>query len=222
MKYVLELFIVFKNTKLCVLLLIKKIILFLFTILSLPHTKAIATLPLQQNSVKNFTEYCQQKSTLPKATKHTVEVLLKEAATQDCQQGNRKLRNLTELDLTSKQISDLKPLANLTNLTNLNLGGNQISDLKPLANLINLTNLNLGGNQIGDVKPLANLTNLTELGFYSNQISDIKSLSKLNNLTFLALGSNRIVDVKQFANFTEKGSRQSAVGSRQGGYKDCR
>ncbi len=58
----------------------------------LQTTKAIAA-PL-----KTFTEYCQQKSTLPKETKHTVEVLLKEADIQNCQQANRKLTSLTEID----------------------------------------------------------------------------------------------------------------------------
>ncbi|MGB3650819.1 MAG: leucine-rich repeat domain-containing protein [Rivularia sp. (in: cyanobacteria)] len=107
----------------------------------LQTTKAIAA-PFEP-SIKTFTEYCQQKSTLPKETKHTVEVLLKKAGTQDCQQANQKLRSLTELDISHSKVSNLQPLANLTNLTNLNLQHNQISDVKPLANLTNLTNLEL-------------------------------------------------------------------------------
>ncbi len=81
----------------------------------LQTTKATAA-PFQPR-IKNFTEYCQQKATLPKATKYTVEVLLKKAGTQNCQQANRKLSELIELDLMDNKISDLKPLANLTNLT---------------------------------------------------------------------------------------------------------
>ena len=102
---------------------------FLCTILTISHEKAIATPTIHQNNVNNFTEYCQKKSTLPKETKHTVEMLLKKAGTQDCQQANQKLSNLTELSLGGNQISDLKPLSSLTNLTEVYLWGNQISDI---------------------------------------------------------------------------------------------
>ncbi|MEO0844750.1 MAG: leucine-rich repeat domain-containing protein, partial [Cyanobacteria bacterium J06643_5] len=146
-----------------------KIIVLLCGILVLSNAKAIATPRPQPTNIKSFTEWCEQKSTLPEATKHTVEVLLKRAGTQDCQQANRKLSNLTELYLPITQISDLKPLSSLTNLTELHLWGNQISDLKPLSNLTNLTELNLAGNQISEVKPLSSLTNLTTLDIWENK-----------------------------------------------------
>ncbi|MEO0936123.1 MAG: leucine-rich repeat domain-containing protein, partial [Cyanobacteria bacterium J06641_2] len=106
----------------------------------LQSTKSIAA------PIKTFTEYCQQKSTLPEATKHTVEVLLKKAGTQNCQQANQKLTSLTELDISHSKVSDLQPLAKLTNLTELNLWSNQVTDIKPLVTLTNLSNLNLGYN----------------------------------------------------------------------------
>ncbi|MEH2114842.1 hypothetical protein [Nostoc sp.] len=54
---------------------------------------------------KSFTNRCEQKSTLPPQTKHTVEVLLEKAQTQNCKQANQKLTNLTFLDLNSNKIS---------------------------------------------------------------------------------------------------------------------
>ncbi|BAY84083.1 leucine-rich repeat-containing protein [Calothrix parasitica NIES-267] len=182
----------------------KKAILFLCSILALSHAKAIANQPLQQNKVKTFTEYCQQKSTLPQVTKDTVEILLKKAGTQDCQQANRKLSNLTRLYLwdSDKQISDLKPLSGFTNLTYLSLWGNQISDLKPLSSLTNLTYLNLARNQISDLKPLSNLTNLTYLNLWKNQVSDVKPLSDLTNLTNLDIDRNQISDIKPISSLT--------------------
>ncbi|MEG4817790.1 leucine-rich repeat domain-containing protein [Microcoleus sp. K5-D4] len=81
-------------------------------------------------------------------TKHTVDVLLKEAGTNDCDVADRKLSSLTELGLNDKQISDIKPLASLTNLTELGLNDNQIGDIKPLASLTNLTRLSLSGNPL--------------------------------------------------------------------------
>ena len=57
----------------------------------------------------------------------------------------------TELDLASKQISDLAPLAGLTNLKYLYLhNNNKITDLSPLKGLVNLKELYLHGNPIPD------------------------------------------------------------------------
>jgi internalin A len=107
------------------------------------------------NNRRTFADWCRQKADLSPETKHTVEVLLKKAETNDCDAADRKLSSLTELDLTGNAIDDIKPLASLTNLTRLNLFDNQIGDIKPLASLTKLTELTLNHNKIGDIKPLA-------------------------------------------------------------------
>ena len=76
---------------------------------------------------KSFAQWCQQKSSVPAATRHTIDVLLKQAGTNNCQAADSKLRSLTDLRLDSNQISDIKPLAGLTNLTMLFLMKNPIS-----------------------------------------------------------------------------------------------
>ncbi|MGB3421446.1 MAG: leucine-rich repeat domain-containing protein [Dolichospermum sp.] len=119
---------------------------------------------------KTFTEWCQQKASLSKETRRTVEALLKVAKTQNCSQANQTLTKLTTLYLGENQISDIKPLSNLTNLTFLDLEGNQISDIKPLSNLTKLTTLSLRENKISDIKPLSNLTNLTSLSLGGNPL----------------------------------------------------
>ena len=90
------------------------------------------------------------------------------------------LTNLTSLDLSWCNISDLSPLSNLTNLTSLNLSGcYNISDLTPLSNLTNLTELWLiGCDNISDLTPLSNLTNLEHLAIAG---TDVKSLHGLEN-----------------------------------------
>ena len=84
---------------------------------------------------KTFTEWCQQKASLSKETRRTVEALLKVAKTQNCSQANQTLTKLTTLYLGENQISDIKPLSNLTNLTFLDLWGNPLTSqqcpLKP-------------------------------------------------------------------------------------------
>jgi internalin A len=50
---------------------------------------------------KSFAQWCQQKSSVPAATRHTIDVLLKKAGTNNCQAADSKLRSLTELNLYS-------------------------------------------------------------------------------------------------------------------------
>ena len=71
----------------------------------------------------------------PLRRNHTIDVLLREAGTQDCNQADNRLSNLSTLDLNNNQIADLKPLSSLTNLTRLGLNNNQIADFKPLCSL---------------------------------------------------------------------------------------
>ena len=62
------------------------------------------------------------------------------------------------LDIRSKKITDLTPLADLTKLKVAGFDRNQITDLKPLAGLTDLKILGLGVNQIIDLTPLEGLT----------------------------------------------------------------
>ena len=104
----------------------------------------------------------------------------------------RYMVNLTELNLTGNQISDIGTLAALTNLTHLYLIDNQISDINPLSELTDLIQLDLWGNPIGDFGPLAGLTNLTFLGVANTQISDISVVAGLTDLTYLVLDNTQI------------------------------
>lgn len=153
---------------------------------------ARAAEPQLGNSKRTFADWCRQKADLSPETKHTVDVLLKEAGTNDCDAADRKLSSLTKLDLFDNQIGDIQPLASLTNLTWLFLSSNQIRDIKPLASLTNLTRLSLSENPIGDIKPLASLTNLRSLDLSRNVIGDIKPLASLTKLTVLSLSGNEI------------------------------
>ncbi|MEE3719455.1 leucine-rich repeat domain-containing protein [Tumidithrix elongata RA019] len=165
---------------------------------------------------KSFEEWCKEKDSLtekmvkisdsrgyqPVSAKKTIEALLEQSGTQDCKLAESKLKSLLELNLTSKQITDVAPLASLTNLTTLDISRNGIIDVTPLASLTNLTNLGLSSNSISDIRPLASLTNLTVLGLVENQISDVKPLARLTKLTELYLEVNKITDVTPLASLT--------------------
>src|SRR6476620_11208250 len=100
------------------------------------------------NNRRTFADWCRQKADLSPETKHTVDLLLEQAGSNDCDVADRKLSSLTELFFRGNQIGDIKPLASLTNLIRLYLNYNKIGDIKPLASLTNLIRLDLGGNPI--------------------------------------------------------------------------
>ncbi|MEQ8963427.1 MAG: leucine-rich repeat domain-containing protein [Coleofasciculus sp. C2-GNP5-27] len=82
---------------------------------------AIAAQPSLGSS---FRQWCLQRSSLPAETRKTVEVLLIEAGTSDCEKADEILSSLTELNLNRNQITDVSPLSGLTNLRRLNLKNN--------------------------------------------------------------------------------------------------
>ena len=150
----------------------------------------------------SLADWCKHKNSLSKSARHTVEVLLKEAGTSDCNEAEKVLSNLTELYFYNNPITDITPLSALTNLTSLSLGYNPIRDITPLSGLTNLTKLSLYSHQIRDITPLSGLTNLTELHLTSSEITDITPLSGLTNLTELYLNSNQITDITRLSGLT--------------------
>jgi internalin A len=149
--------------------------------------------PPQPAKTKTFAQWCLKRNSVPAATKLTIDLLLKQAGTKNCQLANSKLNTLTELNLSEGRISDLKPISSLVELTSLTLYNNKISDLQPLSGLTKLIDLNLNLNKISNVKPLAGLSKLKTLYLQNNQISDIKPLSRLK-LDSICLFNNKIIE----------------------------
>lgn len=150
----------------------------------------------------SFKEWCQKQSSLSAEARKTVEELLKEAGTSNCELAAENLLSRTELSLPEAPITDLRPLAGLTNLKGLYLNLNEITDLSPIARLTNLEKLGISGNPIADVTPLAGLTNLTELYLHGNEITDVSPLAGLIKLKDLRLNHNKITDVTPLARLT--------------------
>ena len=106
------------------------------------------------------------------------------------------IRNPINLSLPDSNFSDgkLKQLSLLINLTHLDLSSNNITDLKSLSGLKNLTSINLSGNNITNIKPIESLIKLTNLNLSNNNITDIKSISGLKHLTNLDIGNYNLND----------------------------
>ncbi len=81
------------------------------------------------NMRRTFADWCRQKADLSPQAKYTVEELLKQAETTECDVANQRLSSANALFLWDNQISDIKPLESLTNLRYLFLDNNKISDI---------------------------------------------------------------------------------------------
>jgi len=99
-------------------------------------------------------------------------------------------REMTSLDCSRANISDLTGLEKLTNLKTLNLASNQIIDISPLASLVSLVDLDLDNNQIFEITELMSLALIKSLNIASNQLSNITTLFNLVNATSINLLGN--------------------------------
>ncbi|MGB0455257.1 MAG: kelch repeat-containing protein, partial [Bacteriovoracaceae bacterium] len=98
--------------------------------------------------------------------------------------------NNTDVDLSGKNISDLRPLNQFTHFVSLNLSQNKIKSLNELSKLVNLTSLDLSENKISSPDPLSVLVGLQYLNLAGNEIIDTVSLESLGELTRLDLRNN--------------------------------
>jgi internalin A len=160
--------------------------------------------------VKSFTQWCRQKKSLPAETRKTIDVLLENAGTKNCNLANEQLRSLNELSLENYsrefEIRDLRPLSSLSNLTKINLSGNNIVDIQPLSSLTKLVKVNLRRNNIIDIRALANFKNLTIVDLSENKIAELKPLSTLHEITELSLWNNRVsnlIPLSELVNITK-------------------
>jgi internalin A len=162
------------------------------------------TIPVQSVVVQpqSFAQWCQRKSTVPAATKQTINVLLKIAKTNNCELADTSLRSRTLLDLNGSGVSDLRPLASFEKLEYLYLSNNQISDLTPFPNLSNLITINLDHNLISDLRPLAGLTKIDAICLDNNQISDLRPLVSLKKVSHIKLNNNQISDLQPLASMS--------------------
>jgi|GEM_PF-2887613 len=173
-----------------------------------PQLPEAAKLQLPKNGkvdALRFEELCLQKDSLSAEVAKTVQIMLDEVGTNDCELASGALLSRTLLILSNKGITDVSPLAGLTHLEYLSLAKNAITDVSSLSGLTNLQELSLSKNEIKDVSPLAGLTNLKKLGLDYNQITDVSPLAGLTNLTTLGLSRNRITDVSSLSELTNLG-----------------
>ena len=113
------------------------------------------------------------------------------------------MAQLTTLNGTNKNITNLTGLEYATNLVDLLLINTNITDISPLARLTKLHYLDLANNSISDISPLAKLTRLGHLNLADNSVSDISHVTELHQLSYLNLENNSISDISPIVENTK-------------------
>lgn len=133
--------------------------------------------------------------------------------------GVERLTSLKELWVSDNEITDIRPVGELTGLVNFSCAGNPVSDYSSVSKLTDLEELQIGDNGasytdigalsgltkltslyapwcgIEDISALENLTELEYLNLFHNRIGDISALDHLVKLNYLELGLNQITDI---------------------------
>lgn len=94
--------------------------------------------------------------------------------------------NSRELEISGDGELDLTRLAGLPDLESLQIDCGDVSDYRPLSQLTNLRSLFLRSDQQSDLSPLATLTRLEVLDVTDGAVSDLTPLSGLLNLRELS------------------------------------
>jgi len=157
-----------------------------------------------------YAQYCDQMHS-NNELKHTIEVLNQIAFKKSgmnqsqweegdiCEKAEEVLLTLEELDLSDKQLVDLRPVSTLHRLKKLNLSQNALESadgpegakrLPALKSLMQLQELNLNDNRLVDVSSLAEIPSLRKVWLQGNRIDEVQPLSVLPDLTFLDVRRN--------------------------------
>ena len=103
--------------------------------------------------------------------------------------------DVTELDLSGRDLSDITALAACRELRTLDLSGNQLTELTALMDLPYLERLSFAGNRVADLRPLMAMRSLQFVDASDNAIASTAALSGLAELRELDLSGNELVDL---------------------------
>ena len=149
------------------------------------------TLPISEDCVTKLNFGC------PETAKPTAQLICQKFKATDIALGQFDPLSFTHLDLSSKNISHLCPLAACKHLKSLDLSHNNIYDLDPLKALSHLEALNVHDNQIYDMEAIGSLRHLRSLDLSKNKFGRLSELDQLTMLRVLDFSLNRVRDLSQ-------------------------
>lgn len=104
----------------------------------------------------------------------------------------RDLLCMVNLDVSSKNITAIRDLAQLKNLQTLDLSNNQVDSIAPLAGMRYLKVLNIAHNRVNSLEPLNSCFALEELYAKDNTISDVQVAAYWPHIKVLELANNNV------------------------------
>lgn len=103
--------------------------------------------------------------------------------------------NLTTLDLSGNNVSNLEILKDMTGLKSLSVEQTNVEDISVLERLFRLEKLSLANAPVDDLTPLSQLTELVELDLHETSVKDLSPLAGLDNLTELNISQSEVTDL---------------------------
>ncbi|KAM8798401.1 dynein regulatory complex subunit 3 [Eudromia elegans] len=101
-------------------------------------------------------------------------------------------KDVTELQLSFRNILQIDNLWQFENLTKLQLDNNIIEKIEALESLVHLLWLDLSFNNIEVIEGLDTLVKLQDLSLYNNRISKIENMDALKDLQIFSIGKNNL------------------------------
>ncbi|XP_053936904.1 dynein regulatory complex subunit 3 [Cuculus canorus] len=105
-------------------------------------------------------------------------------------------KDVTELQLSFRNILRIDSLWQFENLTKLQLDNNIIEKIEALESLVHLVWLDLSFNNIEVIEGLDTLVKLQNLSLYSNKISKIECMDTLQELQIFSIGMNNLATLE--------------------------
>ncbi|NXN32999.1 DRC3 protein, partial [Nycticryphes semicollaris] len=130
--------------------------------------------------------------------------MVQKAIEEQCPEDIRKIaqreginfKDVTELQLSFRNILQIDNLWQFENLTKLQLDNNIIEKIEALESLIHLVWLDLSFNNIEVIEGLDTLVKLQDLSLYNNRISKIEHMDTLQELQIFSIGKNNLTTLE--------------------------
>ncbi len=106
--------------------------------------------------------------------------------------GLELFSNVSVIDLSNNNITDVSILTNFKRLYSINLSNNKVTDISALKDLENLGNINLSGNN--NVTGYEQLNNLYQIDLSNTNLINLNDISNNENLYELDLSNNTQLD----------------------------
>ncbi|KAK4813382.1 hypothetical protein QYF61_004719, partial [Mycteria americana] len=130
--------------------------------------------------------------------------MLQKAVEEQCPEDIGKLakreginfKDVTELQLSFRNILQIDNLWQFENLTKLQLDNNIIEKIEALESLVHLVWLDLSFNNIEVIEGLDTLVKLQDLSLYNNRISKMEHMDTLQELQIFSVGKNNLTTLE--------------------------